>query len=168
MPFEDASFDVVLSVFGVMFAPRHAVAAAELARVCAPGGKLGLASWTPDGLTGAMFRMMGAHLPPPPSYASPPPLWGTEQHVRELLEPHGFDLSFQKIDAVMRADSVEGIVSRMEQHFGPWKMAQVVLGDDWPALRAQLYDLYDEWSKPQDDGVAIFAEYLQVVGTKTG
>jgi ubiquinone/menaquinone biosynthesis C-methylase UbiE len=166
MPFEDVCFDAVLSTFGVMFAPRHAVAAAELARVSAPGAKLGLASWTPDGVIGRMFKLVGSHMPPPPSYASPPPLWGTEQHVRELLEPHGFELSFQKIDAIMRGDSVEQIVGRMEQHFGPWRMAQVVLGDDWPALRAQLYDLYDGSSKPHEGRVAAFAEYLQVVGTK--
>jgi ubiquinone/menaquinone biosynthesis C-methylase UbiE len=167
MPFEDGSFDAVLSVYGVMFAPRHAVAAAELGRVCVPGGRLGLASWTPEGVIGTMFRTIGARMPAPPSYASPPPLWGTEQHVRELLEPQGFELTARKLEAVIRDESVELIVARMEQYFGPWKMAQVVLGDDWPGLRAELYDIYQQGARPENGGVAVYAEYLQVVGTKS-
>jgi ubiquinone/menaquinone biosynthesis C-methylase UbiE len=167
LPFDDASFDIVLSTFGVMFAPRHVVAAAELGRVCKPGGKVGLACWTPEGTVGEMFRTLSARMPAPPSYASPPPLWGVEEHVRELLEPHGFELTCHKLDAVMRGDSVEHIVGRMETNFGPWKMAQVVLGDDWPALRQQLYEVYERGSRPHEGRVATFAEYLQVVGTKT-
>src|SRR3712207_3196887 len=85
LPFEDASFDVVMSSIGVMFAPRHADAAGEMARVCKPGGTIGLLSWTPEGMIGALFRLMGPFAPPPPPGAQPPPLWGSEDHLRELL-----------------------------------------------------------------------------------
>src|SRR5215217_8149530 len=85
LPFEDASFDVVMSAIGAMFAPHHREAADELARVCRPGGTIGLLSWTPEGMVGALFRTMGPFAPPPPPGAQPPPLWGGEDHVRELL-----------------------------------------------------------------------------------
>jgi len=85
LPFEDASFDVVMSSIGVMFAPHHQIAADELVRVCRPGGSIGLLSWTPEGMIGELFRTMGPFAPPPPPGASPPPLWGSEAHVRELL-----------------------------------------------------------------------------------
>jgi SAM-dependent methyltransferase len=85
LPFEDASFDVVISAIGVMFAPFHQVAADELARVCRPGGTIGLLSWTPEGMLGALFRLMGPFAPPPPAGAQSPPLWGSEQHLNELL-----------------------------------------------------------------------------------
>ena len=77
LPFADASFDHVLSVFGVQFAPRHEVAAAELARVCRPGGNVGLVNWTPAGLIGELFTILGGYLPAPPDFVGPPPLWGS-------------------------------------------------------------------------------------------
>ncbi|HYZ29071.1 MAG TPA: methyltransferase domain-containing protein [Thermoleophilaceae bacterium] len=166
MPFDDASFERVLSTFGVMFAPRHAVAAAELARVCAPGGVIALANWTPPGLTGQMFKMISSRMPAPPSYASPPPLWGDEAHVRELLEPHGLEVTCERADAVFRGDSAEQIVEVMENSFGPWKMAQAALGDDWPALREELVQLYADHTRPSDGRVGAFAEYLVVVAKK--
>jgi SAM-dependent methyltransferase len=85
LPFADESFDVVISSIGAMFAPRHQPVADELARVCRPGGTIGLLSWTPEGMIGALFRTMGPFAPPPPPGAQPPPLWGSEEHVRELL-----------------------------------------------------------------------------------
>ena len=81
LPFADASFDAVLSTFGVMFAPDHAKAAAEMARVCRPGGRIGLANWTPDGFIGQLFKTLGRHVPPPAG-VQPPSLWGTEAHLR--------------------------------------------------------------------------------------
>src|SRR5688500_9762655 len=80
LPFDDESFDAVLSVFGVQFAPRHEVVAEELARVTRPGGRIGLVNWTPSGLIGELFKIMGRYLPAPPDYASPPPRWGDEEH----------------------------------------------------------------------------------------
>jgi ubiquinone/menaquinone biosynthesis C-methylase UbiE len=85
LPFEDESFEVVMSAIGVMFAPHHAEAAAELTRVCESGGTLGLLSWTPDGMLGALFRTMAPFAPPPPPGAQPAPLWGSEAHVRKLF-----------------------------------------------------------------------------------
>jgi SAM-dependent methyltransferase len=85
LPFDDGSFDVVMSAIGAMFAPHHQQTADELVRVCRPGGTLGLLSWTPEGMIGALFRAMGPFAPPPPPGAQPPPLWGSEDHVRELL-----------------------------------------------------------------------------------
>src|SRR4051794_14419323 len=85
LPFDDDSFDVVMSSIGVMFAPHHEDAAGELARVCRPGGTIGLLCWTPEGMIGALFRAMGPSAPPPPPGAQPPPLWGSEDHLHELF-----------------------------------------------------------------------------------
>src|ERR671916_890341 len=85
LPFEDESFDVVMSSIGAMFAPHHQEVADELVRVCRPGGTIGLLSWTPEGMVGALFRTMGPFAPPPPPGAQPPPLWGSEEHLRELF-----------------------------------------------------------------------------------
>jgi SAM-dependent methyltransferase len=85
LPFDDGSFDVVISSIGVMFAPQHRDAAAELVRVCRPGGTIGLLSWTPEGMIGSLFRAMGPFAPTPPPGAQPPPLWGSEQHLDELF-----------------------------------------------------------------------------------
>src|SRR4051794_16446383 len=85
LPFDDQMFDVVMSAIGVMFAPFHQQAADELVRVCAPGGKIGLLSWTPTGMLGGLFRTMAPFAPAPPAGAQAPPLWGGEEHVRELL-----------------------------------------------------------------------------------
>lgn len=84
LPFEDNSFDRVLSAFGVQFAPRHEIVAQELARVCRAGGRIGLVNWTPEGQVGELLGIIGRYLPPPPDFASPPPLWGSEGHVRGL------------------------------------------------------------------------------------
>jgi SAM-dependent methyltransferase len=85
LPFEAASFDVVMSSIGVMFAPHHRAAADELVRVCRPGGTIGLLSWTPEGMIGDLFRTMGPFAAPPPPGAQPPPLWGSEEHLADLF-----------------------------------------------------------------------------------
>ena len=96
LPYEDASFDHVLSTFGVQFAPRHQVVAHELARVCRPGGTIGLVNWTPQGQVGEVLRTIGGYMPKPPAFASPPPLWGTEQHVRDLFAGTGVQFEFAR------------------------------------------------------------------------
>jgi SAM-dependent methyltransferase len=85
LPFEDGSYDVVMSSIGAMFAPHHQDVADQLVRVCRPGGTIGLMSWTPEGMIGGLFKAMGPYAPPPPPGAQPPPLWGSEEHVRELF-----------------------------------------------------------------------------------
>src|SRR3954470_604509 len=153
LPFDDGSFDRVLSTFGIMFAPRHEVAAAELARVMAPGSTAVLACWGPYGLNGEMFPMVGKRMPPPPSYAQPPIKWGVEEHVHSLLEQHGLDVSTQRQVVDFSGDSVEAIVARMENYFGPWMMAQAALGDEWPSLRAELSDLYERYATEKNGQV---------------
>ena len=95
LPFQDERFDVVLSTFGVMFAPRHEVAARELVRVLRPGGRFGFTSWTPEGIQGAFFRMMGEYAPPAPPFVQPPLLWGSENHVRHIFANTGVTLEFR-------------------------------------------------------------------------
>ena len=98
LPFADGEFDVVLSCVGVMFAPHHQAAADELARVCRPGGTIGLLSWTPEGFVGQMLATMKPYAPPPPPGAQPPPLWGNEDHVLTLLGERVTDVSVATSD----------------------------------------------------------------------
>ena len=105
LPFEDESFDRVLSVFGVQFAPRHELVARELARVSRPGGRIGLVNWTPRGLIGELLKTIGSYMPAPPDYASPPPLWGSEQHVRRLFSDSPIELAFARGYNPWRFDS---------------------------------------------------------------
>src|SRR5918992_4622197 len=119
LPFEDNRFDRVLSTFGVQFAPRHEVVARELARVCRPGGRIGLVSWTPQGQIGELFKIMGRYMPAPPDYASPPPLWGSEEHVRSLFASTGVEFEFARGLNPWRYDSAEDYVAFMETHYGP-------------------------------------------------
>jgi SAM-dependent methyltransferase len=167
LPFADASFDRVLSTFGVMFAPRHEEAAAELARVCMPGGLIGIACWRPYGLIGDMFKLVASRMPPLPSYAKSPILWGDEEHVRSLLEPHGLELTFEPQVAIFRGESAERVVQQKETYFGPWRMAQSALGDEWTGVRSQLVDLYTEHFRADDAGeVGAFGEYLVTLARK--
>jgi SAM-dependent methyltransferase len=168
LPFEDASFDRVLSSFGVMFAPRHEVAAAELARVCAPGGMVVLASWMPDGTTGQMFKFAAAHMPPPPPFASPAVLWGNPGHVMDLLEPHGLDVHSEPRVTYFPGDSVDHVVQRMEDYFGPWQMLKASVGaEKWPEVRAGLTEIYARANESAEGEPArVQAEYLLTVARK--
>src|SRR6185503_7262098 len=128
LPFEDGSFDAVLSTFGVMFAPDQARSAAEMARVTKPGGRIGLASWTPEGFIGQMFKVLGQHVPPPPG-VRPPSKWGTEAHLREL-----FGDAAARIDAVERTylfryRSAGHFVDVFREWYGPIHKAFAALGE---------------------------------------
>ena len=148
LPFEDASFDRVISTFGVMFAPRHEVAAAELARVCRPGGRIVLCTWLPDGKIGELFKLLGRHMPPPPSWASPPPLWGDAEHVRRLFAKATATVpSFERRTLTM-AFTPDEYVDYMSETYGPTLKAREALepqGDwedvraEWTALAASFY-----------------------------
>jgi hypothetical protein len=106
-------------------------------------------------------------MPPPPPFAQPPLLWGNEQHVRELLEPHGIELEFERREAVFRGDSVEEIVARMENYFGPWQMLRAALGEDeWPAMRAQLTELYEQGNRATDGRAEAVGEFLLTIGIR--
>ena len=130
----------MLSAFGVQFAPRHEVVARELARVCRPGGRIGLVNWTPDGQIGELFKIMGRYMPAPPDYASPPPLWGGEEHVARLFAGTGVELEFARGHNPWRFDSAEDYVAFMETHYGPTLKARERLSGEgrWEECRAEI------------------------------
>jgi len=170
LPFDDASFDVVLSTFGIMFAPRHEVAAAEAVRVLRPGGRFGFCCWKPDGRIGQFFQTIGKHMPPPPEGFVPPPAWGTREHVEELFDGLGVTLEFQDDAVDQHFDSPEHALELFSEKFGPMVMARAALEPQgkWEALQADLLDMYRSNAEPKGGGVAMTAEYLTTIGTKSG
>jgi len=168
LPVGDESFDRVLSTFGHMFAPRHAVAAAELARVCRPGGVIGFCAWTPTGGAADMFRTFASYLPPPPDFVELPVLWGTEDHVRELLEPHGLELELAHAAIDFEQPSVEAFVDFYERDCGPFVMAKAALGDRWPELRSAFTKMVESANVATDGSVRVPSEYLVTVARKPG
>jgi SAM-dependent methyltransferase len=169
LPFAAGSFDRVLSAFGVQFAPRHQVVADELVRVLRPGGLIALVNWTPDGLIGELFRIMGRYLPAPPDYASPPPLWGDEEHVRELFAGAGLELDFARGHNPWRFDSPEHWVAFMETRYGPTVKARERLTAEgrWADCRAELLALAERHNQATDGRLHMEAEYLISVARST-
>jgi ubiquinone/menaquinone biosynthesis C-methylase UbiE len=165
LPFADASFDRVLSVVGVQFAPRHQVVADELVRVCRPGGAIGLVNWTPEGLIGRMFKILGSYLPKPPAWASPPPLWGSEEHQRTLFAAHDVSLSFERGVNPWVFPSIEDYVTFFEERYGPTIKAKARLSAEgsWETCRAELRALYEEMNEATDGTLHIGAEYLVTI-----
>ncbi|MDX6720342.1 MAG: hypothetical protein QOJ63_2596 [Solirubrobacteraceae bacterium] len=168
LPFGDDTFDVVTSTFGHMFAPDHAASAGELARICRPGGTVGLCCWTPDGKFGQMFARLGSHMPPPPKGLQPPVLWGAEPHVRALLEPLGFALELHREHIVVTSPSPQEQAETMEHNFGPMVTAKAMLGDRWPTVRADLDVLMAEMNEAHDGTMMSTNEYLQIIGRLAG
>jgi ubiquinone/menaquinone biosynthesis C-methylase UbiE len=169
LPFDDAEFDAVLSMYGAMFAPDHRRAAAELARVCRPGGSIGLASWTPTGFVGAMFRAIAAHVAPPAGVASPM-LWGSEEHLAEIFGDTVRWTAHRRHIHTFRFASPEAFVDFFAAYYGPTYKAFEALGDTARELHADLTALAREWNR-LDDGsgaIAIPAEYLESVGERVG
>ena len=168
LPFDDESFDAVLSVFGVQFAPRHQIVARELARVTRPGGRIGLVNWTPEGLIGELFKIMGRYMPAPPSYASPPPLWGSEPYVRGLFADTGIELEFARGRNPWRFHSAEGFVSFMETNYGPTLKAREKLSAEgrWHECRAEIRAMAERYNEATDGGLLMHAEYMVAIGTK--
>jgi SAM-dependent methyltransferase len=170
LPFADESYDVVLSTFGCMFAPRHRVTAAEIARVLRPGGRIGICAWTPDGTIGDFFKTIAAHMPAPPPEAEPPPLWGSEEHVRRLFEGTGVEPEFHGESVSMAFDSPEHALEKYEQKFGPIVMARAALEPQgkWQALRGDLLAFFRESGEERDGRMVLSGEYLTVIGGKSG
>jgi ubiquinone/menaquinone biosynthesis C-methylase UbiE len=168
LPFEDERFDRVLSAFGVQFAPRHEVVARELARVCRPGGRIGLVNWTPQGQVGELFRIMGRYLPAPPEFASPPPLWGNEEHVRRLFAGSTMKLEFSRGTNPWRFESAEHYVVFMESYYGPTLKARERLTAEgrWEECRGEILALAERRNRATDGSLLMSAEYLVVVGRK--
>jgi SAM-dependent methyltransferase len=164
LPYDDASFDTVLSTVGVMFAPNPERSAAELVRVTKPGGKIGLASWTPEGFIGQMFKVVGAHVPPPAGVPSPL-LWGTDKQINELF---GADcnIALTRKHFVFRYRSADDFFDTFITYYGPTFKAWGALDDAGKAsFRSQLTALADSMNRATGS-LAVPGEYLEVVATK--
>ena len=167
LPYGDASFDVVVTMFGAMFAPRPELVAAELKRVCRPGGVIAMANWTPTGFIGKMFKIVSSHIPPVPGMA-PPVLWGVEQTVRERF---GEDIS--KLDTKLQNThwvfpfSPADVVKHFRLYYGPAQKAFGILDEKaQAALRKDLEELYASNNQATDGTTVVDAEYLEVVAVK--
>ena len=166
LPYPDASFDVVLSTVGVMFAPDQEKAAAELLRACKPGGKIGLANWTPDGFIGNMFRTVGKHVPPPPGI-KPPPLWGTEERVRELFGEGISSLHATRRSYAFRYLSAEHFIESFRTYYGPvHKAFESLDAEEREALKSDLKELIDYWNISGDETAILPSDYLEVVAVR--
>ena len=161
----DASFDVVSSCFGMIFAPDHAAAAGELARVTREGGRLGFSAWTPEGSVGEMFKFFGQYQPPPPEGAGTPLQWGTEDHIKQLLGGE-FDLTIERRISRFAGESVDAAWERFSQNFGPVRM----LLDNLPPERADEFRAaaleHFRRNEQPDGSFADDREYLLVTGER--
>ena len=167
LPFPDASFDAVTSVFGVMFAPDQKRAAEELLRVSRPGGTIALASWSPDGFIGEMFRVVGAHVPPPPGLDSPM-LWGTEARLRELLGGGIDSLDVHERVFTFRYPSAHAFVDFFRTWYGPTAKAFAALDDDGrEALEADLVALADRYNRLAGGAIAVPAAYIEAIAIRS-
>jgi ubiquinone/menaquinone biosynthesis C-methylase UbiE len=167
LPFEDASFDVVMSIYGVMFAPDQEKAAAELLRVTRPGGRIGLASWAPDGGLAGLFMTVFKHTGGPPPGMMPPVLWGTEERVRELLGDGVAEFSFQRRPSRQTFFSADHYIDFFHRYFGPIKTAFEKVGPEGEeALSADLRAWLEEQNVAGDKAVVIEPEYLEVVASR--
>jgi hypothetical protein len=157
-----------VSVFGIQFAPRHQVTADELVRVCAPGGTIALVNWTPGGLIGRVLKTLGGHMPAPPSFASPPPLWGDEDHVRALFAAHDVELRFERAVNRFRFASVDAFLDLFEQRYGPLVKARERLAADGGSARcrAELRELLLGYDEAIDGTFDAPSEYLVVTAQR--
>lgn len=166
LPFPDASFDVALSTFGVMFAPDQARAAAEMRRVVRPGGRIGMANWTPDGFIGQLFKAVGKHIPPPAGLASPL-LWGNEDHVRQLFGADGVQARITRKMFNFRYASPTHWVHVFRDYYGPLNRAFAALAPTAAdALEHDLLALIDRFNIAGPDSMVAPAEYLEIVLTR--
>jgi len=159
LPFPDASFDVVLSTFGVMFTPRQEQAARELIRVCRPGGKIGLANWTPEGFIGQVFKTIGKYVPPAPGVKSPA-LWGNKAHLETLFGAQAVVAAASKT-FVFRYKSPRHWVEFFRQYYGPVLKTFAALDPEARVgLEADLYALIDRFNATRDGTLVVPSEYL--------
>ena len=163
LPYPDASFDVMLSTLGVMFAPGQEKVAEELLRVCRPGGKIGLANWTPDGFIGNMFRTLGKHVPPLPGIKSPP-LWGTEERLRDLLGEGVSSLGVTQRSYMFRYPSAGHFVEYFRSYYGATLKAFELLDPEGQeALAEDLEELLEHWNISGDETIIVPSDYLEAV-----
>ncbi|HSX95423.1 MAG TPA: class I SAM-dependent methyltransferase [Hydrogenophaga sp.] len=165
LPFGDASFDVVLSTFGVMFTPNHQQAASEMLRVTRPGGRIALANWTPAGFIGRLFKVIGAHVPPPAG-VQPPSLWGTEPHIVELFGAQAAKIRCERRHFHFRYRSAAHWVQVFREVYGPTHKAFAALDAAGAAsLERGITALLDELNTAPGS-LVVPSEYLEIVVTK--
>jgi SAM-dependent methyltransferase len=161
--FADSSFDVVVSTFGVMFAPDHDKAAAELVRVCKSGGKIGLANWTPEGFIGQLFKIIGKYLPPPAGSKSPP-LWGLRARVTEMFGAAALSIRAESRTFAFRYRSPDHFVEIFRTYYGPTLKAFAALDEaNQQGLRNDLLALIGRMNRAEDGTMVVPSEYLEVV-----
>lgn len=164
LPFPDGSFDAVVSTFGVMFTPNQHKAAAELLRVCKPGGKIGMTNWTPEGFVGHMFKLIGKYVPPAPG-VKPPVLWGTQAFLVEHFGAAGTIRTTSR-NYVARYLSPQHFVDVFRNYFGPMVKAYAALDADpgkQAAFTRELMELLERWNRSGDDTLVAPGEYLEIV-----
>lgn len=167
LPFEDASFDVVMSSIGAQFAPRHERVADELVRVCRPGGRIGLLSWTPEGMIGDLFGRMKTFMPPPPPGAQPPPLWGSEDHLEGLFGDRVAWSTLVREDLTITAfPDPDGYAEHFKANYGPTlvALANAERNGVREDLEASLATFGDDWNRGTADAARFEQEYLLAVG----
>jgi ubiquinone/menaquinone biosynthesis C-methylase UbiE len=166
LPFEDGSFDVATSIFGAMFAPDQEKTAAELLRVVKPGGRIGMANWTPDGAVGQMFRTIAQHAPPPPGIGSPL-AWGTEERLRDLFGDGIVDLRIERRISRQPFRSADHYIEFFRTYFGPTQMAYERVGPEGEqALTDDLRAFLEAANVTGDRALVLEAEYLEAVATR--
>ena len=169
LPFEDESFDVVMSAIGAMFAPFHQPVADELVRVCRRGGTIGLLSWTPDGMLGALFRTMAPFAAPPPPGAQPPPLWGSEEHVQQLfgdrVEWRTLEREVLEITAFKHPHDY---ATHFKERYGPTiaVLANARRNERGAEFEEALDRFTEEWNRGTDEEAYFEKEYLLAVGER--
>jgi ubiquinone/menaquinone biosynthesis C-methylase UbiE len=167
LPYDDASFDAVVTMFGAMFAPRPELVASELKRVCRPGGFIAMANWTPGGFIGQMFKITSSHIPPPPGMTSPV-LWGVEEKVRERFGEgiSKVETRLQKVTWVFPFSPAE-VVEHFRLYYGPAQKAMGALDEQkGAALRKDLEELFTTHNQATDGTTRVEAEYLEVVAVR--
>jgi SAM-dependent methyltransferase len=166
LPFRDGEFDAVLSTFGVMFAPDQDQAAAEMIRVCRPGGRIGLANWTPNGFIGQLFKTLGKHVPPAAGLRSPA-LWGSAERLNELFVPHGATVVVTPKPFVFRYRSPQHWLDVFRTYYGPVLKAFAALDPQaQAALARDLLVLVAEFNRAKDGTMVVPSDYLEVVVTR--
>ena len=166
LPFADATFDAVVSTFGVMFTPNQDKAAAELLRVCKTGGKIGMANWTPDGFIGQLFKTLGKHLPPPAG-AKSPALWGTRARITEMFGTAAASIEAEPRNYVFRYRSAEHFLYVFKTYYGPVLKAFAALDEGaQQGLRNDMLALIGKMNRAEDGTMVVPSEYLEIVIAK--
>ncbi len=169
LPFDEGAYEVTMSAIGAMFAPNHGAVAGEVSRVTRPGGILGLLSWTPEGMIGALFRTMGPFMPTPPPDAQPPPLWGSEDHLRKLLDE---SFEFERLDrdtlTVTAFTEARDFGEHFKARYGPTIAARSAADAAGRAdeFDASLDDFCEEWNVGEPANARFEMEYLLAVGRR--